>query len=272
MAKSKMTKKTEDTLRAGLAKFQKILLSAKARDLNESDTVAIITDILAEVFGFDKYAEVTSELAIRGTYCDLAVKVAGKFEFLLECKAIGIDLKEAHIRQATAYGANKGIEWVILTNGATWRLYRLRFEQPLAWDTVFTVDLTTANPRDEKTLACLFALTKEGIAKDARAELYDKQRFVNRHTLGHLLQGDPVLKALQKELRRLVPDIRVEPQELLAILRDDILRRDLLEGEEHDEAKATIAKLERRAQRAEAKASKPADKPASPQAQEGKTP
>ena len=257
MSKTKMTKKTEDALRAGLAKFQKVLVAAKARDLNESDTVAIVTDILAEVFGYDKYAEVTSELAIRGTYCDLAVKVAGKFEFLIECKAIGIDLKEAHIRQATAYGANKGIEWVVLTNGAVWRLYRLRFEQPLAWDAVFTVDLTTASPRDEKTLACLFALTKEGIAKDARAELYDKQRLVNRYTLGLLLQEEPILKALQKSLRRLVPDIRVEPQELLAIIREDILRRDLLEGEEHDEAKATVAKLERRAQRAEAKTAKP---------------
>lgn len=262
MSKTKMTKKTEDALRSGLAKFQKILVAAKARDLNESDTVAIVTDILAEVFGYDKYAEVTSELAIRGTYCDLAVKVAGKFEFLIECKAIGIDLKEAHIRQATAYGANKGIEWVVLTNGATWRLYRLRFEQPLAWDTVFTVDLTTASPRDEKTLACLFALTKEGIAKDARAELYDKQRLVNRYTLGLLLQDESVLKALQKSLRRLVPDIRVEPQELLAIIREDILRRDLLEGEEHDEAKATVAKLERRAQRAESKTAKPDPAPA----------
>lgn len=249
----KITKKTEDALRTGIAKFQKILIAAKARDLNESDTVSICTDILAEAFGYDKYLEVTSELAIRGTYCDLAVKLDGKFQFLIECKAIGIDLKEAHLRQATAYGANKGIEWVVLTNGASWRLYRLRFEQPLTWDLVFDIDLTTANPRDEKTLECLFALTKEGVGKEARAELHDKKRFVNRHTLGLLLQGEPALKALQKSLRRLVPDIRVELPELLAILREDILRRDLLEGDEAAEAKATIAKLERRAQRAEAK-------------------
>ncbi len=263
MSKSKMTKKTEETLRVGIAKFQKILISAKARDLNESDTVAIVTDIFAEVFGFDKYAEVTSELAIRGTYCDLAIKVNGKFEFLAECKAIGIDLKEAHIRQATAYGANKGIEWIILTNGAVWKLYRLRFEQPLSWEAVFSVDLTTANPRDEKVLSSLFAITKEGLAKDAREELYDKQRFINRYTLGLLLQGETVLKAVQKDLRRLVPDIRVDSQEILSILQEDILRRDLLEGEEHDDAKATITKLERRAQRAEAKTTKsaPAETP-----------
>lgn len=253
----KITKKTEEMLRSGVSKFQKVLLGARTRDLNESDTVAIITDILAEVFGFDKYLEVTSELAIRGTYCDLAVKIEGKFQFLIECKAIGIDLKESHLRQATAYGANKGIEWVVLTNGVVWRLYRLRFEQPLTWDLVFDVDLTTANPRDEKTLESLFALTKEGVAKEAREELHDKKRFVNRNTIGLLVQGEGVLKALQKALRRLVPDIRVELPELLAILREDVLRRDLLEGEDVVEAKAVIAKLERRAQRAEEKASNP---------------
>lgn len=250
----KITKKTEDALRAGVAKFQKILQVAKTRDLNESDTVSIITDILAEVFGYDKYLEVTSELAIRGTYCDLAVKLETRFQFLIECKAIGIDLKEAHIRQATAYGANKGIEWIVLTNGANWRLYRIRFEQPMTWDLVFDIDLISANPRDEKTLESLFALTKEGVSKEARTELHDKKRFVNRHTLALLLQSEPVLKSLQKSLRRLVPDIRVETRELLAALREDILRRDLLDGEEASEAKATIAKLERRAQRAEAKA------------------
>ena len=106
----KITKKTEDRIKAALPKFQKVLGIAKDRDLNESDTVSIITDILAEVFGYDKYLEVTSELAIRGTYCDLAIKLGDKFQYLIECKAIGTDLKEAHLRQALGYGANKGIE------------------------------------------------------------------------------------------------------------------------------------------------------------------
>ena len=54
----KVTKKTEDRIKAGLPKFQKVLGIAKDRDLNESDTVSIITDILAEIFGYDKYLEV----------------------------------------------------------------------------------------------------------------------------------------------------------------------------------------------------------------------
>jgi hypothetical protein len=58
-----------------IKRFQPIIQSAKTRDVNESDTVIIITDMLAEVFGYDKYSEITSEFSIRGTYCDLAKKL-----------------------------------------------------------------------------------------------------------------------------------------------------------------------------------------------------
>ena len=44
-------KKVGERLVVGLKRFQPILASAKARDVNESDTVIIITDMLAEVFG-----------------------------------------------------------------------------------------------------------------------------------------------------------------------------------------------------------------------------
>jgi hypothetical protein len=73
-----------ERIRAALKQFQPILASAKSRDVNESDTVVIITDMLQAVFGYDKYSEIASEHTIRGTYCDLAVKLGGTLAFLLE--------------------------------------------------------------------------------------------------------------------------------------------------------------------------------------------
>ena len=58
--------------------FQPILTFAKARDINESDNVVIGTDLTSPMFGCDKYSEITSEHMIRGTFCDLAVKLDGK--------------------------------------------------------------------------------------------------------------------------------------------------------------------------------------------------
>jgi len=69
--------KVVSRLTTQLKRFQSVLAAAKARDINESDTALIVTDILAELFGYDKYAEITSEHAIRGTFCDLAVKIDG---------------------------------------------------------------------------------------------------------------------------------------------------------------------------------------------------
>ena len=238
----KITKKTEDRIKAALPKFQKVLGIAKDRDLNESDTVSIITDILAEVFGYDKYLEVTSELAIRGTYCDIAIKLGDKFQYLIECKAIGTDLKEAHLRQAIGYGANKGIQWIILTNGLDWQIYRLRFEQPIAWDLVARFDVSSVSLKNERDMEKLIIVTKEGVEKGAREDLYEKTQCVNRFVAGALILSDAVVSVLKREFRKLADGINVEDAEVVSLLRDGVLRRDLLDGEEAESAMAKVSK------------------------------
>ena len=104
-----MPQKVADRIASGLKRFQPILQSAQARDINESDTVVIVADILQYVLGFDKYSEITSEHSIRSTFCDLATRVDGKFQLLIEVKAIGLDLKDAHIKQAVDYAAKRTV-------------------------------------------------------------------------------------------------------------------------------------------------------------------
>jgi hypothetical protein len=53
----------------------------------------------------------------------IVVTVDEKQRFLIEAKAINIELKDAHVKQAIDYAANEGITWVVLSNGAVWRLY-----------------------------------------------------------------------------------------------------------------------------------------------------
>ena len=106
-------KKVADRLVAGIKHYQPILNAAKARDVGEADTVTIVKDMLADIFGYDKYSEVTSEFAIRGTYCDLATKIDGTLQTLIEVKAIGLDLKEQHVKQAIDYSTTLNVfnEW-----------------------------------------------------------------------------------------------------------------------------------------------------------------
>jgi hypothetical protein len=98
-------------------KFKLVLTTAHENKDNESNTVIIITDMLSEIFSYAKYSEITSEIAIRGTFCDLATQIDKKIQSLIEAKAICHELNKAHVTQAVGYASTQGIEWVVLTNG-----------------------------------------------------------------------------------------------------------------------------------------------------------
>lgn len=239
-------KKVAERFVKAVPRFQKVLQLAKDRDVNESDTVSVLNDIFGEVFGYDKYLEVTSELAIRGTYCDLALKVEDKIQFLVEVKAIGIELKESHLRQAVDYGANRGIQWVILTNGMEWMIYRIRFEQPINYDLVCKFDFTSINPRDHKDQECLFLLSKEGLSKNVREDFYEKVRSVNRYVIGSLILSEPVLMVLRRELKRMADGVKIEVSDVEQIVRAEVLKREVVEGEEAHAALLKVNKFYRK--------------------------
>ncbi|MCK5862703.1 MAG: type I restriction enzyme HsdR N-terminal domain-containing protein [Candidatus Hydrogenedentes bacterium] len=236
-------KKVVERFTRSTVRFQKVLQIAKDRDVNESDTVSILNDILGEVLGYDKYLEVTSEFAIRSTYCDLAIRVDDKVQFLVEAKAIGIGLKDIHMKQACDYGANHGVPWVILTNGITWNIYKIRFEQPINYDLVCTFDFLALNIRNEKDQECLFMLSKEGLAKKAREEYYEKVQSLNRYVIGNLIIGESVLGLLRRELKQLAGGMKIEIPEIENIVRNEVLKREIVEGDEAEAAKTRLNKF-----------------------------
>jgi len=235
-------KRVTDRLAKETRRFQRILKSAKDRDINESDTVVIITDMLSNLFGFDKYEEITSEYAIRGTYCDLAVEVDGKVKYLIEVKAIGLDLKESHLRQAIGYGAQHGIQWVILTNGIIWELYKIKFERPVDHDLLCTFNFLELSSRKKEDQDLLFLLCKEGLSKAVIEEYHEHIKSVNKFIIGAILQSDVGLNMLRRELRRVSPGIRVDTDEIRAIILGDVLKREVVEGKLADEARVQVKK------------------------------
>ena len=239
---AKLSKRAEERIDTGLKRFQPILASAKARDVNESDTVVIVTDLLQEIFGYDKYSEITSEHMIRGTFCDLAVKLEGSLAFLIEVKAIGLELKEQHIKQAVDYAANQGCEWVALTNGTVWRAYKVTFAKPIEHELVVDLDLLAVNPRNREHIEMVALLAKEGWQKAQLGEYHSQQQALSRFTLAALLLSDPLLGVLRREIRRLSPDVRVEEAGIKAVLEADVLKREVLEGEKAEAARRHVAR------------------------------
>ena len=243
-------KKVAERLVAGIKRYQPIVEAARIRDVGETDTVTIIKDMLADIFGYDKYSELTSEFAIRGTYCDLAIKLDGKLTTLIEVKAIGIDLKDAHIKQAVDYAANQGVDWVILTTGLRWCVYRMLFTKPIQHELVVDIDFTKLHPKDQGDLDVLYLWCKEGWQRSALGEFHAQKQALSRYFLGAIVLSDPTLEVIRRELRRISPDIKISVEQIRAVLVNEVLKRDVVEGEKADDAKKIVIRAAGKALRA----------------------
>ncbi len=239
-----------DRLTAGIKRFQPVLSSAQSRDVNESDTVIIITDILSEVFGYDKYSEVTSENAIRGTFCDLAIKLDGTLQFLVEAKAIGQELKDAYLKQAVDYAANQGVDWVVLTNGILWRIYKVTFSKPIDQELIAEINFLSLNPRDSESLEHLYLLSREGWVKTALSDYYDQKQALSRFCVAAILLSEPQLKAIRREIKRLSPEVKVDVEQIQRVLEQEVLKREVMEGDKAEEARKRVTRALGRASKA----------------------
>ena len=226
--------KVKNRISANLSKYQRIVQNAVNKDINESDTSVIVTDMLCDLFGYEKYSDITTETAIRGTYCDLGIQINKKLKLLIELKAAGIDLKQHHIKQAIDYAANKGIDWVILTNGLKWYVYKVSFTKPINKELVYEFTFTDLKTRNKKDLELLFSISKEGLMKMSLNELYEQSLTTNKYIVGNLLFSESVVDSLRKEIKRNFKYASQKNTELKEILSKDVIKREIIEGEDAD--------------------------------------
>src|SRR3954462_14869198 len=245
----KVSKRFADRARPALRRYQKVLESAKRRDVNESDTSVIVSDMLTDILGYDKYQEVTTELSVRSTFCDLAIKIHGRLQYLIEVKSIGTELKENHLRQAIEYGSRGGIEWILLTNGHLWQAHRIRFEQPIDHDLVFEVDLLSdTKPAD--LLEKLYLVSREAGNATVIDLYWQSKEATSRYVLAQLLLSDPALHVIRRQLRSLFKGTKITAEELAVVLQSEVLKRDVLEGDKANAAAKTVKRAVRRRRRA----------------------
>ena len=231
-------------LSAGLRKYQPIIEKARDAGKNESDTVTIITDILSDVFGYDKYEEITSELAIKRQFCDLAIVLDKQVRLLIECKAASIELREEHVIQANNYAANAGIDWVILTHGVRWMLYRVIFEKPVQHIMVYDFDFLKIDPGKAEDRALIYGLCREAFTpkgNDLLEKMFSQRGTVNRYIIGQVLLNDWMIGTVRRSVQRHFPSVQLTDAELRRILKEEIFREDISEGESAVEAAQIVS-------------------------------
>lgn len=116
-----------------------LMMQLYDRDANETETRHGIEVILRDLLGYDLVEEVRKEVAARGLKADYIIELKGGPKIVIEAKRIGLNLNKKHIYQAANYGKLTGIEWVVLTNGLVWELYRV--DSDFEYYQIFNIDL-----------------------------------------------------------------------------------------------------------------------------------
>ncbi|MEQ1891878.1 MAG: hypothetical protein ABL998_04985 [Planctomycetota bacterium] len=119
------------------------------------------------------------------------------------------------------------------------------FKKPIDKEEVVKLDLLEMDPRREEHLEKLYLLTRTGLSKDAHAEFHSRQEATNRFLLAAILLSEDVLKTVRREVRR-VTDLLVDQEDVARVLREQVIKRETMEG---DQAQAASRQVSRRSER-----------------------
>ena len=196
LSKNKLLKFTQS-----IKDYKKKFLDKPLGELDESGTRLLINHFLTDMLGYETLSEVKTEYMIKGTYADYVIQIGGKRHFLVEVKALSLNLSSNHLRQSINYGANEGIDFVLLTNGRVFELYKVLFEKPISNELIFSLNLSELS--NLKIIADqLQYLHKDEVLKKGLDVLWDRHSALSPKNLSKLLFSDEVVKFLKKELKK----------------------------------------------------------------------
>ena len=200
--------KALERIKKGLRRMSNIVERAVRDDYKEADTRKIVSDMLCECLGWDKFENVTAEQMINSRYADYVVKTDDEEVFVVEVKQIGLKLKETHLNQARQYAVDEGIDWCILTNGDEWQAFRTELEGKIPVTRhVFTVRISDKDVKPAEK-ARLFYQRRIALSGANLADQIFSDKVINqlrcsiKNATGQRLTNSEIAKALVKRLFR----------------------------------------------------------------------
>lgn len=195
-----LTSSKKAKLLESLKKYSKKYLHGKLTELDESGTRLMINSFLTDVLGFAPIEEVKTEYMIRGTYADYVIQTKGIQNFLVEVKALSLNLSDKHLRQAINYGANEGIEWALLTNGKNFELYKILFNKPIESRRVFSIDFSDL-AQIKNGIEMLQFLHRDSVTNKGLEMLWNKHTALDPANIAGYLYAPNVVNFLKKSLK-----------------------------------------------------------------------
>lgn len=173
----------------------------KKSDYNESATRIYVNEFLQDVLGYIFDDEIKTEYAIKGEYADYVIQLKRKKNFVVEVKAMSIDLSEKHLRQAQNYAANEGIEWILLFNGRQIQLYRLLFTKPIRNQLIVDLDLGDITQMRQASEQ-LLPLTKHAVERGELEEYWKRVDALTPASLLKTIYTEDVIRAIRLKVKK----------------------------------------------------------------------
>jgi hypothetical protein len=141
----------------------------------------------------------------------------------IEVKRCTTRLNQRHLRQVETYAVNEGVEWLILTNGVVWQVYRIVPVMPISIDLVVEVDLLKAGSGKADKL---YHLTKESMRRHQIDEIWRAAAATAPKALVEAILAEAPLDAIRKEIRRRSGH-NADPSDLARFIRNTVLAPEL---------------------------------------------
>ena len=250
----KFPSKVEARITSQLKSFQAVLADAKQRNVNEADTGLIVVDMLCDFLGYKKIEEITAEHPIHGQFADFAVRIGSVIRFLVEVKAVNIELKDSHITQVVDYAAKLPVDWVVLTNGVRWQAYKVVFGKPIEHILVLDLDFMTATAKGREAINFFGGLSREVFTPDSMSQIFHTKQATSKYSVAAILLADPVVAMVRREMRKLADGLNPTLEEVRTIIENEVIKRELIESDEAITATKAVNKLAKHAKAAKEEA------------------
>ena len=221
----KWESEARERVKAAVKKFQKPLADLVARDANEGDTRLLVTDILCDGLGYDKYEDLTTEYQVKVDFADYGVRVDKQLVAFIEVKRCTQALNQKHLHQVQSYAVNEGVEWMILTNGRVWQAWHMSPGMPVQMDKVLDIDLLSEDSIAKKADA-MFYISRDAFKRHQIDEMWKRAAATSPKSLAKILLSDKIVSEVTKELRRQTGH-KADQARIQEILATEVIRPDV---------------------------------------------
>lgn len=216
----KWEEKARERISSGLRRLAKPTQMLKDKDAAEADTRHLVTDMLVDLLGYDKYEHLTAEFNVKGDWADYGIRVDKQIVAFVEVKRITQELSPKHLRQVESYAIREGVEIAILTNGQLWQAYEVIVTkgQQSEVNLIFEVDILDEATKNSYKVDKMLLLSIEGFSKGLLKDEIERRNAVSPKIVVPAILSDSVIDSIRKVIRQKT-DFNVDSKEVLAAVR-----------------------------------------------------